>query len=776
MVAAVFLALAVVLGAGENLLANGGFDLLGAEGLPRDWDVYVMPMAGAEGAVTDAGREGQAVMLHNPREYERDPANNWSQTLLGEYVGLNLTISGYIKTEGATEAALWLQCWRRDPPMVVAIASTSVETPIRGDTDWTFVEASVQAPEGTDFLIVRCVLRGRGTAWFDDMTVAGAGDGDGAVAVAEAEDVEGAPAADDTGQQLREMSAALQESNASLREQLAVLEREVSALREQPRTEPSPTTVVVEPQGGESQGHEESAGAGALGELRASNELLREQVARVEADLRRLAVREPAGQPAASVVSAMREVLDRVESELRDLHKVPAPGRSAQARRGMMSRLEEIEADLEELRREHVAHWGDLGPAESSGTGEEVREGLARVQDALQRLEARIAVEGRLTRDEKARESLETVREEIQGLSSTVEELSRAASTRSEEQGTRETIVSPAPARGPAEADRETPPGESSGREDAATPEGEASVQTPAEHDETELEALLRIEGQIAERSAQLEEAASSDAPGTSDVAALSAELRGVQEELAALRRESAARWQTSFDPSAQSEEPSASGKAETAAVLERIETAMSALEERVQREDAASATLTAVQGQLERIEEELEELRAATESQGQPELPTDEKPTSVILEKEGDAEAAAVLRGELETLRESNAGLREALARLEGEVTALREAESAAPETGVPAEPTNPELDALAGENESLRRRLSALEAELEGIQAGRERGGVRVEEPTVIKPLIVEPEIIRPKIEAPPPKYGHPLAPRHRAEESTGGARRDT
>jgi hypothetical protein len=153
-----------------NLLFNPGYEEA-VNGSPVRWELYVMPKAGAEGRlVEETAYEGaHAVMLHITEPYKEDPANNWSQYVPGDYAGLKLRISGYIKAQDATSAALWLQCCQQSPFKTLYVASTMDVAPIYGTRDWTRVTMDAEAPEGTDFLVLRCVLRGRGTAWFDNL-------------------------------------------------------------------------------------------------------------------------------------------------------------------------------------------------------------------------------------------------------------------------------------------------------------------------------------------------------------------------------------------------------------------------------------------------------------------------------------------------------------------------------------------------------------------------------------------------------------------------------
>jgi len=156
----------------ENLVANPGFEDLAGD-KPARWDQFVQPMPGADAKLSDAAHGGAyAVRLHIPTPYEKEPVNNWSQNIVGDFGGKTLRVSGFIRVEDAKEATIWLQLWRKKPWGVLGAASTSIDSPVYGTQDWQEVSMDVPVPEGADFVTLRCVLMGSGTAWFDDLSVA----------------------------------------------------------------------------------------------------------------------------------------------------------------------------------------------------------------------------------------------------------------------------------------------------------------------------------------------------------------------------------------------------------------------------------------------------------------------------------------------------------------------------------------------------------------------------------------------------------------------------
>ncbi|HOF40205.1 MAG TPA: hypothetical protein PLD73_09035 [Candidatus Hydrogenedentes bacterium] len=267
--------LLVLSATGGNLLLNPGFESV-RDNAPLRWDLYVMPRAGCQGELDSSiAHEGQySVKLHNETPYGKEPANNWSQSITTNLRNRELRVSGWLKTQGATEAALWLQCFQRNPLRILALESTTHAQLITGDTDWTEVEMRVTVPNETDFVMFRCVLLGEGTAWFDDVSVEDAPEHistppEAAVAEAVRKEAppQAPPASKDSAQleELRISRQALADANRTLRElntslltQITELQVEIEQLRQEiqdlrlqeeaERTEAPPTPSVPQPE------------------------------------------------------------------------------------------------------------------------------------------------------------------------------------------------------------------------------------------------------------------------------------------------------------------------------------------------------------------------------------------------------------------------------------------------------------------------------------------------------------------------------------------------
>lgn len=155
---------------GESLLANSGFEHLDLNGEPMYWDHFVLEQTGARASVSDIAHSGgYSIMLYTPEPYDDEPFNNWSQNVTAKLAGKEVEISAHVKTDSVTEAAIWLQSWRRRPLRLIETATSSSETPIYGTHDWREVRFTATVPDTADVVVLRCVIRGTGSVWFDDV-------------------------------------------------------------------------------------------------------------------------------------------------------------------------------------------------------------------------------------------------------------------------------------------------------------------------------------------------------------------------------------------------------------------------------------------------------------------------------------------------------------------------------------------------------------------------------------------------------------------------------
>lgn len=239
----------------ENLLKNPGFETT-AGNVPAEWNVFVQPKDDASATLDQrVAKDGSnSVKLTIGSPYLEDPANNWSQNVLEDLRGKRLMLRGFIKTEGVGEAAVWVQCYQRNPLRMILQESTSSNGLLTGTQDWTPVHVTINVPMTTDFVVVRCVLRFRGTAWFDGLSLeVENGDPSGVKkpevslrmpdppSMPELPRVEvpskpsPAEAAEllEAHEELRKANAALQSSNAAMSKQIEDLRKQIEALKRQ---------------------------------------------------------------------------------------------------------------------------------------------------------------------------------------------------------------------------------------------------------------------------------------------------------------------------------------------------------------------------------------------------------------------------------------------------------------------------------------------------------------------------------------------------------------
>lgn len=244
--ALMFCLVAGVQASAENMLMNPGYEEIDGQGRPKHWDLFIMPKPGVRGGLDSGALSGKySATLHIPEPYAEDPANNWSQTIIRELGGRRLLVSGTLKTEDATEAALWLQCFSKNPVRVLAAGTTSTDSPVYGTQDWTSVQMEIDVPEATEFVVLRCVLKGKGTVWFDNLSLETLGDTSSKEEVGEEEGFEEEDRSDLSqehrlGTDLLEINRALSAAveamramNEALREEIQALKEDLTDIREQ---------------------------------------------------------------------------------------------------------------------------------------------------------------------------------------------------------------------------------------------------------------------------------------------------------------------------------------------------------------------------------------------------------------------------------------------------------------------------------------------------------------------------------------------------------------
>jgi hypothetical protein len=162
-----------------NLLSNGGVEEPARdENPPPGWYAAAVTAPGLRMFVDDRhSRAGNAALaIANQHQYDQPVCNNWAQDLRSIPAGKMVRLTGYLRIDGAEAANICVQCWTDDGKRMAAFASTSV---FRGSCGWTFARAEdLFVPRETTRMTVRAVLTGKGTAYFDDVSLETVGPGD----------------------------------------------------------------------------------------------------------------------------------------------------------------------------------------------------------------------------------------------------------------------------------------------------------------------------------------------------------------------------------------------------------------------------------------------------------------------------------------------------------------------------------------------------------------------------------------------------------------------
>jgi hypothetical protein len=156
----------------RNFLFNAGAELpADADNLPPGW-FDAIERAPELRLFIDTGhsRAGNACLaVSNQHQYDREVSNNWGQEVRSIPVGKTVRLSGYIRTDEAESANICVQCWNEGATRLIGFASTPV---FRGTRGWTLAEApELVVPPDTKKMLVRAALTGKGTAYFDDVSL-----------------------------------------------------------------------------------------------------------------------------------------------------------------------------------------------------------------------------------------------------------------------------------------------------------------------------------------------------------------------------------------------------------------------------------------------------------------------------------------------------------------------------------------------------------------------------------------------------------------------------
>lgn len=146
-----------------DLIKNGGFESV-LNGQPSFWETVTIDgqnwVFSVDNVVKHSGDTSVSIEGNGNWAY-------WMQHFEGEAVptGREVTVSGYIKTEGVDQRAeieIWCVDSDGDP-------TEAVTAPISGTKDWTFVTASQRIPEDAVRMDINLFIWGPGNVWFDDV-------------------------------------------------------------------------------------------------------------------------------------------------------------------------------------------------------------------------------------------------------------------------------------------------------------------------------------------------------------------------------------------------------------------------------------------------------------------------------------------------------------------------------------------------------------------------------------------------------------------------------
>ncbi len=164
----IFLLIATVNLYSEELVKNGNFEEV-EDNLPKCWNLYLEPAEGAFGEIDKSNYHtgNCSVFITHSKQYKREPLNNWNQRIVISNNINKVEFEGFIKTKGATKAYFLIQFWNNTGKIINSVKTDEV----KGTNGWTQISKVFDITNGTSFVMLRCVLEGVGTAWFDDVSM-----------------------------------------------------------------------------------------------------------------------------------------------------------------------------------------------------------------------------------------------------------------------------------------------------------------------------------------------------------------------------------------------------------------------------------------------------------------------------------------------------------------------------------------------------------------------------------------------------------------------------
>ena len=158
-----------------NYLDNGGFEKLDGKGNPAHWFRAWLPDL-ATGLTMEIDKTCAYTGINSAKiscaGLKELVCNNWAQKIDDLPKGARLHLAGWIKTQDVQkdEVVICVQCWDKDDQMI-GFGTTQKNYVFEGATDWTQVHTEVFVPKDTKTICVRLALSGKGTVWFDDISL-----------------------------------------------------------------------------------------------------------------------------------------------------------------------------------------------------------------------------------------------------------------------------------------------------------------------------------------------------------------------------------------------------------------------------------------------------------------------------------------------------------------------------------------------------------------------------------------------------------------------------
>jgi len=158
-----------------NYLDNGGFENLDGKGPPTHWYRAWMPDLATnltmetDKSCAHTGTNSAKISCAGLKELV---CNNWAQEINDFPKGARLHLTGWIKTHDVQkdDVVICIQCWDKDNQMI-GFGTTQRNYAFEGTRDWTQVHVDVFVPKETKTICVRLSLSGKGTVWFDDISL-----------------------------------------------------------------------------------------------------------------------------------------------------------------------------------------------------------------------------------------------------------------------------------------------------------------------------------------------------------------------------------------------------------------------------------------------------------------------------------------------------------------------------------------------------------------------------------------------------------------------------